>query len=284
LDERRTAWVLILVLAAQLVVLTLRVPGAGGAGTVVGALVLRVLGPVARAVTAAGSTLTVTREDVALRGRLIHENRALRGEVERLKLQLLRFEDLGGEMARLGEAVQYAASPMGEIRAADVVYVDHASWLRTLVLYSGAVPAHVDEPVLAPGGLVGRVVVVAGPYAKVQLLTDRAAAVGGMDLRNRRQGVVRGSGDAADSLDFDYVPLQAEIRPGDRVVTAGIDGVYPRGIPVGTVVAVEPGGQLFHRIRLAPTVDFGTLDQVYLLDHPALPGEVKKAIPGARRR
>jgi len=284
LDERRTAWVLILVLAAQLVVLTIRVPGAGGAGTLVGAFVLRVLGPVARAVAATGSTLSVTREDMALRDHLIRDNRALRGEVERLKLQLLRFEDLGGEMARLGEAVQYAASPMGEIRAADVVYVDHASWLRTLVLYSGTVPAHVDQPVLAPGGLVGRVVVVAGPYAKVQLLTDRAAAVGGMDLRNRRQGVVRGSGDASDSLDFDYVPLQAEIRPGDRVVTAGIDGVYPRGIPVGTVVAVEPGGQLFHRIRLAAAVDFGTLDQVYLLDHPAVPGEVKKAIPGARRR
>jgi len=169
LDERRTAWVLILVLAAQLVVLTIRVPGAGGGGTVVGAFVLRVLGPVARAVAAAGSTLTVTREDMALRDHLIHENRDLRREVERLKLQLLRFEDLGGEMARLGEAVQYAASPMGEIRAADVVYVDHASWLRTLVLYSGPVPAHVDQPVLAPGGLVGRVVVVAGPYAKVQL-------------------------------------------------------------------------------------------------------------------
>jgi len=284
LDERRTAWVLILVLAAQLVVLTIRVPGAGGAGTLVGAFVLRVLGPVARAVAATGSTLSVTREDMALRDHLIRDNRALRGEVERLKLQLLRFEDLGGEMARLGEAVQYAASPMGEIRAADVVYVDHASWLRTLVLYSGTVPARIDQPVLAPAGLVGRVVVVAGPYAKVQLITDRAAAVGAMDLRNRRQGVVRGSGDSSDSLAFDYVPLQAEIRPGDRIVTAGIDGVYPRGIPVGTVVAVEPGGQLFHRIRLAPTVDFGTLDQVYLLDHPAVPGEVKKAIPGARRR
>ncbi len=284
MDERRTAWILILVLTAQLVVLTIRVPGAGGAGTLAGAFVLRVLGPVARAVAAVGSTLTVTREDMALRDHLIRDNRALRREVERLELQLLRFEDLGGEMARLGDAVQYAASPMGEIRAADVVYVDHASWLRTLILYSGSVPARVDQPVLAPGGLVGRVVVVAGPYAKVQLLTDRAAAVGGMDLRNRRQGVVRGSGDASDSLELDYVPLQAEIRPGDRIVTAGIDGVYPRGIPVGTVVAVEPGGQLFHRIRLAPSVDFGTLDQVYLLDHPAVPAEVKKAIPGARRR
>jgi rod shape-determining protein MreC len=283
-DERRTGWVLILVLAAQLVVLTLRVPGAAGSSTLLGGLVLRVLGPVARAVAATGQTFVVTREDLALRERLIHDNRALRREIEELKLRLLRFDDLGGEMARLGDAVQYAASPMGEIRAADVVYVDHASWLRTLVLYSGKVPARVNQPVLAPAGLVGRVVVVSGPYAKVQLITDRAAAVGGMDLRNRRQGVVRGSGDASDRLEFDYVPLQAEVRPGDRIVTAGIDGVYPRGVPVGTVVEVASGGQLFHRIRLAPAVDLGSLDQVYLLDHLPVPGEIKKVIPGARRR
>ncbi|HEY8020022.1 MAG TPA: rod shape-determining protein MreC [Thermoanaerobaculia bacterium] len=284
MDERRTGWVLLLVLATQLVVLTFRVPGAASSSTLLGGFVLRILGPVARAVAATGETFTVTRDDVALRDRLIRENRGLRREVEELKLRLLRFDDLGGEMARLGDAVQYAASPMGEIRAADVVYVDHASWLRTLVLYSGKVAARVNQPVLSPAGLVGRVVLVAGPYAKVQLITDRAAAVGGMDLRNRRQGVVRGSGDVSDSLDFDYVPLQAEIRPGDRVVTAGIDGVYPRGVPVGTVAAVEPGGQLFHRIRMVPAVDFGTLDQVYLLDHLPVPGEVEKAIPGARRR
>ncbi len=284
MDERRTAWVLILVLATQLVVLTIRVPGAAGSGTLIGSLVLRLLGPVARGVAAAGETFTVTREDLSLRDSLIRENRALHREVLGLKLEVLRFEDLGGELARLGEAVQYAASPMGDIRAADVVYVDHASWLRTLVLYSGKAPARINQPVLAPGGLVGRVVLVAGPYAKVQLITDRAAAVGGMDLRNRRQGVVRGGGDPSDGLDFDYVPLQAEIRAGDRIVTAGIDGVYPRGIPVGTVASVEPGGQLFHRIRLVPTVDFGTLDQVYLLDHLPVPGEVQKAIPGARAR
>lgn len=283
MDERRTGWVLLLVLATQLVVLTFRVPGAASSSTLLGGFVLRILGPVARAVAATGETFTVTRDDVALRDRLIRENRGLRREVEELKLRLLRFDDLGGEMARLGDAVQYAASPMGEIRAADVVYVDHASWLRTLVLYSGKVAARVNQPVLSPAGLVGRVVLVAGPYAKVQLITDRAAAVGGMDLRNRRQGVVRGSGDVSDSLDFDYVPLQAEIRPGDRVVTAGIDGVYPRGIPVGTVASVEPGGQLFHRIRLVPTVDFGSLDQVYLLDHLPVPDAVQKAIPGAHR-
>ncbi len=141
-------------------------------------------------------------------------------------------------------------------------------------------PARVNQPVLSPEGLVGRVVNVAGPYAKVQLITDRAAGVGGMILRTRRQGVVRGGGRGSGGLELDYVPLQADVRPGDRVLTAGIDGVYPRGIPVGTVVSVEQGGQLFHRIQLAPAVDFGALDQVYLLDYEAVPQKVKEGRPG----
>ena len=101
-----------------------------------------------------------------------------------------------------------------------------------------------------------------------------------MILRTRRQGVVRGGGRGSGGLELDYVPLQADVRPGDRVLTAGIDGVYPRGIPVGIVVSVEQGGQLFHRIQLAPAVDFGSLDQVYLLDYEAVPQKVKEGRPG----
>ena len=99
----------------------------------------------------------------------------------------------------------------------------------------------------------------------------------------RRQGVVRGSGQEAGGLSFDYVPLSADVRPGDMVLTAGIDGVYPRGIPIGTVVSVEAGGQLFHKIRLAPAVDLGALDQVYLLEHAPPPQELLKAAPDAHR-
>jgi rod shape-determining protein MreC len=72
------------------------------------------------------------------------------------------------------------------------------------------------------------------------------------------------------------------VRVGDRVLTAGIDGVYPRGIPVGTVVKVENAGQLFHSILVAPAVDLGALDQVYLLDHSPIPQEVREAVPGVR--
>ena len=279
MDERRTGWVLIVVLVGQLVYLAIQ--GARAGETRFEAVGLRLLGPMARGVASIPAGFQDAREGVKLRGTLLEENRELRREVESLRLQLLRLTDVEGEMLRLGNAVRYPTPPAGRVRAVDIVYVDHTSWLRTLILYTGGQPARKDQPVLSPDGLVGRVFAVSGPYAKVQLITDRVASVGGMILRNRRQGVVRG-GSRGNELELDYLPLQADVRPGDKVLTAGIDGVYPRGIPVGTVVSVQPGGQLFHRIQVAPAVDFGTLDQVYLLDYQTVPETVKEARPGGK--
>ncbi len=277
MDERRTGWVLIVVLAAQLVYLAIQ--GAKAGETRLESLGLRLLGPMARAVTGAPRSLSEFREGLKLRGTLQEENERLRREVETLRLRLMRLSDIEGEMLRLGAAVRYPTPPAGRIRAVDIVYVDHASWLRTLILYLGDVPARRNQPVLSPDGLVGRIIAVSGSYAKVQLVTDGAASVGGMVLRTRRQGVVRGG--RRGGLELEFVPLQADVRPGDRVLTAGIDGIYPRGIPIGTVIKVEPGGQLFHRIELAPAVDFGSLDQVYLLDYEAAPEKLKETLPGA---
>ncbi|HEX4963984.1 MAG TPA: rod shape-determining protein MreC [Thermoanaerobaculia bacterium] len=277
MDERRTAWVLIAVLVSQLVFLA--VQGSRAGHTRLEALGLRLLGPMARMVAAIPRSVKDTRQDMKLRDSLLVENRNLKREVEELRLRLLRLTDVAGEMSRLGDAVRYGTPPAGRIRAVDVVYVDYASWLRTLVVYTGGSPARKDQPVLSSDGLVGRVVIVAGPYAKVQLITDRSAGVGGMVLRTRRQGVVRGGGRGSGALELDYVPLQADVRVGDQVLTAGIDGVYPRGIPVGSVVKVEGSGQLFHKIELAPAVDFGALDQVYLLDYDAVPPKLKEASP-----
>lgn len=283
MEERRTGWLLVVVLTAQLVMVAVQGARGSGSYTLAKAGALRVLGPAERLVAAAGGGVSALRDGVRLQGSLRDENRRLRRQVESLELRLLRLASVEDEMDRLGQAVRYATPLLGKIRAADVVYADHSSWLRTVVLYCGGAPAELNQPVLAPAGLVGRVVTVAGAYAKVQLVTDRAAAVGAMVLRTRRQGVVRGSGDDASSLALEYVPLQADVRPGDRIVTAGIDGIYPRGVPLGTVLTVEPGGQLFHKIRVAPAVDFGTLDQVYLLEHAPVPREVERAEPGAPR-
>ena len=279
MDERRTGWVLIVVLVGQLVYLAIQ--GARAGQTRLETVGLRLLGPMARGVASIPAGFKDAREGVKLRGTLLDENRRLRSEVETLRLRLLRMSDIEGEMLRLGDAVRYPTPPAGRIRAVDIVYVDHTSWLRTLILYTGPEAARKDQPVLSPAGLVGRVIAVSGPYAKVQLITDGAAGVGGMILRTRRQGVLRGTG-RGGGLELNYVPLQADVRTGDRVLTAGIDSVFPRGIPIGTVVSVEPGGQLFHRIQVAPAVDFGTLDQVYLLEYQAVPQTLKEATPGAK--
>ena len=86
-----------------------------------------------------------------------------------------------GVASRISLDMLGAAAGSGDLPdlfAADIVYVDHTSWLRTLILYTGDVPARVNQPVLSPDGLVGRVITEAGAYAKVQLLTDANAAVG----------------------------------------------------------------------------------------------------------
>lgn len=283
MDERRTGYLLTLLLLGQLVLVAVEGARSTRSRTYAEVIGMRLLGPLARAVTAATGAASELGHKVRLQGRLLEENRRLRRQVEEQRLRLLRLGDVEQELSRLGDAVRYSAPLVGEIRAVDVVYADHASWLRSLMLYTGARPAAVNQPVLSAAGLVGRVVVVAGSYAKVQLVTDRAAAVGGMILRTRRQGVVRGSGQEGGGLSLDYIPLSADVRPGDIVLTAGIDGVYPRGIPVGTVVSVEAGGQLFHKIGVAPAVDLGALDQVYLLEHAQPPSELQKVAPDARR-
>jgi cell shape-determining protein MreC len=137
-DERRTGWVLIVVLVGQLVFLAIQ--GARAGPTRLEALGLRLLGPMARGVASIPDGMSDAREGMKLRGTLLEENQRLRQEVEELRLRLLRLTDVEGEMLRLGAAVRYPTPPAGRIQAVDIIYVDHASWLRTLVLYTGGVP------------------------------------------------------------------------------------------------------------------------------------------------
>src|SRR5256885_1905951 len=83
------------------------------------------------------------------------------------------------------------------------------------------------EAVVAPAGVVGRVIMPGAFASKVQLLIDRNAAAGVLDERSRAQGVVVGTG--TGRLKMDYVPSSADVKVGDRIVTSGIDGIYPKG-------------------------------------------------------
>lgn len=275
MSERRVRALFFVVLIGQLLLLTMRVPDRAGArSSALEGFGVRLLAPLGRAVDAVAGTFGGIGQSFRLNYRLRVENAALQAELERLRIEAMRHQDLADEARRLAGALDYARRSGAVFRLVDVVLNDHVSSLRTMVVHTGPPPARLDQPVVATAGLVGRVVTVAGPYAKVQLLTDRAAAVGAMIERTRRQGLVRGDG--RGGLEMGDVQLRAVVERGDRVVTSGIDGVFPRGIPLGVVTEVEEGGALFHRIRLAPAVDFGLLDQVYLLERPPVPPELRE--------
>lgn len=269
MTEKRTAWLLAALLFGQLILLSVQAPGdAGGGRNLLESTLLRMVAPVTRAVAAAVGGVRDLGDGWSTRRRLARDNEELRRRVEELELENQRLGELEDEVDRLSQALDYSRSADRDLRVADVVYADHTSWFKTLLLYVGDVPARPNQPVIAPDGLVGRVVQVVPGYAKVQLVTDRAAAVGAMIRRTRRQGVVRSG---PHGLELDFLPQGADVREGDRVVTSGIDGVYPRGLPVGVVTGVERGDELFSRIHLEPSVDFGVLHQVYLLPPQPLP-------------
>jgi rod shape-determining protein MreC len=117
--------------------------------------------------------------------------------------------------------------------------------------------------VIAPTGVVGRVVMPTGRAAKVQLLVDRNAAAAAVIERTRAQGLVLGGGD--DWLRMEYVSETADIAVGDVVVTSGIDGIFPKGFVIGRVESVEKNGVAYKKIIVKPAVDFRSVEEVLVV-------------------
>jgi rod shape-determining protein MreC len=138
---------------------------------------------------------------------------------------------------------------------------------RTVTIDKGSkAGVHTDMAVIAPTGVVGRVVTPTPHASKVQLLVDRNAAAGGIIGRSRAQGIVLGTGE--ELLRMNFVSGLADVKAGDIVVTAGIDGIYPKGFEIGTIESVERGTGLYKVIRVRPSVDFSRLEEVLVVTTP----------------
>ena len=281
MDERWSGWLFVLILAGELLLLASGAPAKDGEGSFLQSAGLRLLAPLADLMTGTRETMGRIGSGFETRRDLLAENRELKTELERLRLKTIRLGSLEAEAERLAAAIDHIRNAPGELELATIVYLDRSSWLRTLILKAGTSSLEVDQPVLSAKGLVGRIIQVAGPYARAQLITDTAAAVGAAIVRNGSQGVVRGVG--GGHLELSFIPYQVKVEVGDRVVTAGIDGVYPAGLPIGTVSEVAQGEELFHHIRLEPAVDFSRLDHVYLLRRQPLPQDLLSAETSAPR-
>ncbi len=180
----------------------------------------------------------------------IQQQRALADRSRGLE-QLLGLRDRSSLSTAAAEVIADAASPD----------------FRTLTIDKGTRDGlKPDMAVIAPAGVVGRIVVPSLRAAKVQLLVDRNAAAGALVERSRAQGVVVGEGD--ERLRMEYVSEVADVVAGDLVVTSGIDGIFPKGFVIGRVESVEKSGGVYKRITVRPAVDFRSLEEVLVVLTP----------------
>ena len=265
LARHRRAVILAIVLLAAFLLMTAQVRHDRAVVSLVRQAILFTVSPFIKltAVTV-GSVSHVWHNYVDLRD-LRQENLRLQREAALLQRRIDQLEEQVLETQRLQGLLAMRDAWRAEFVAARVVGKDATNWFKTILIDRGSrAGMRRNLPVVAPDGLVGRIVEVTPSTAKVQLITDPVSAAGALMQRTRVTGIVIGNLGAG--LRVRYLPLLADVVVGDEVVTSGMGGVFPKGIPVGRVITVErKSGALFQEAVLQPKVDLGRLEEVVIL-------------------
>lgn len=265
--SRKLRFLLAVLITVSIVVVTLDFRSKGeGPLERVGHVALAVLGPVQRGLvtifrpfgnfTAGFTRVPSLRAQI---DRLERENAALRVAQEQVG-------DVDRENASLRRQLALRERLNLETLSASVIGVGPSNFERTIFIGKGRDDGvRKDMPVIASEGLAGRVISVGPSTAEVVLIIDRSTAVAGRLAANGETGILTGMG--AGQIDFELFDPAAEVAVGDRVVTSGYDrGLFPPGVPVGTVIdAPAAGSRLSRHVRVQPFVDFSSLDYVLLV-------------------
>jgi rod shape-determining protein MreC len=217
---------------------------------------------------------------VNLRG-VLAENERLKKELGALQVQFQQEQATAARARQLERLLGFQQQIGLQTISATVIGAGPSPDFRTLTVDRGSsAGVKADMAVIAPTGVVGRIVTPTGHASKVQLLIDRNAAAAALVQRSRAQGVVVGArGEREDDeqvrrpdddlLRMEYVAGTADVRVGDTVVTSGIDKIYPKGFVIGKVESVDRGTGTYTVIRVRPAVDFSQLEEVLIVTSPS---------------
>ena len=195
-----------------------------------------------------------------------NENLTLRADNERLSVQSLQVRETDQENRRLRRLLALRDRMPLTTLTGEIIGREGGGWSRSLTVNRGRADGISRQmPVIVPEGLVGRVAQVSSGASIVQLLNDPTSTVGAVVQRTRTPGLVEG--EPGGGVRFKFMARDgAGVTPGDLVVTSGLGTLFPKGIPVGRVTAIEDkGSALFHFAVLAPAVDFSRVEEVLLV-------------------
>lgn len=192
------------------------------------------------------------------------ENRDLRAEIERLRLEQVRLNEDAAQARRLQALLAFKEQFISQTIPAQVIGSGGSEQSRILYIDKGEHDGlKSDMAVITVDGIVGKVLKVFGSTAQVLLIDDQSSGVGGILEKSRLQGIVRGT--PAGEVVLERIMADNAVQPGEEVRTSGGDRIFPKGLPVGTVTRVGNGQDLFLSIRIRPAANLSKLEEVLVV-------------------
>lgn len=280
----RLKWLLpALTLVAAMAMLSFSSRQQQGRGGSSASFLMELMGPVEVALTAVVGRVDDFWSNYLYLVGLREENRSLREVVNRQSQQLAELGEYKAANERLtGLLGLRTAYPNLVMKPAHILAWDPSPWFRTVIISIGSRDGlAVDQAVVHTQGVVGRVVDTSPNYARVLLATDFNSSIDAFVQRTRAAGIL--SGDGARPMRLNYVRKDEDVRPGDLVVTSGLAGLFPRGLPLGTVSRVNrESADMFVAIEVIPQVNFERLEELMVVINQGPPVDWLSLSPGLR--
>ncbi len=255
-------WLLFFLLASFIVIVF--TSSTGGRFGVFHQLTLETLGPLQSFFTKLSLSTTKLKDKYIVLLNLEEENAQLRQDIAKLREQLDEYSVAYSRNRYLETALEFKQQNTFPKRMARVVGKDPSFWFQTLIVDRGENDGVVTGMVARTSqGVVGQVVQVSDNYSKILLANAPSSAIDAIIQNSRVRGILKGAGEQGYILH--YVLKNAEVKVGDKIVTAGIGGVFPSGITLGTVSKVQSRRRgMFLDIVVEPAVDFSRLEFLYI--------------------
>jgi len=245
-------------------ILSAQAPARGRRGSLLRSWLLSAAAPLVGATTSVSRAASGAVDSVADLFAARSENARFREELARKDRELFRLRAEVAQAARQGRLLAGGGGLPRVLVAAPVLLLESRAGLYSALVGAGSADGVMPgSPLAVAEGLVGRVVTVGRTVSRAQLLLDASAAAGARVTRTGELGVIKGNG--RGELRLNNISTASRVQAGDLVESAGIDGIYPPGIPIGRVKAVARGSNLFLEIRVAPAAVFSQLTDVLVL-------------------
>jgi len=193
------------------------------------------------------------------------KNIKLQESVALLVEQNMQMKELLSENKRLRKLLSLKEGSPTELISAEIIGRDPIGWFKTLLINKGSDNGiKKNLAVITHQGVTGRILGVAANNAKVLMLTDINSSVDALVQRTRARGIVEGR--ASNLCELKYVSATDDVRSGDLVVTSGLCGIFPKGLPIGRVNRVEKDSLgLFQHVELTPCASLDRLEEVCIV-------------------